>query len=243
MRLRSKKQRTSPNTTRAVAGDVASTSASASKKRRRRDEKKTTTTTDQDENENEDVDVVAKQIKKQQQKKRRGLPDELWDKILESVDGNSVLAFACVSKQLRRVWRRSGRELKTDMKRYSSSSGGALNLVEHKDLSIVSEEWCLWTTSFLSGRRRREQSRQILNAAAFSGHLGALKYWKEWTRAKKKKRLFDEQTCAFAALGGRMEVLVWLRENNCPWDEWTCRCAARGGHLDVLKYAHESVCP
>ena len=26
-------------------------------------------------------------------------------KILESVDDNSVMAFACVSKQLRRVWR------------------------------------------------------------------------------------------------------------------------------------------
>ena len=103
MRLRSKKQRTSPKTTRAVAGDVASTSASASKKRRRRDEKKTPTTTD--EVENEDV-VVAKQIKKQQQKKRRGLPDELWDKILESVDDNSVMAFASVSKQLRRVQKR-----------------------------------------------------------------------------------------------------------------------------------------
>ena len=72
-RLRSKKQYASP-LTRAVAGDVASTSASASNRRRRRNEKKTTTTTDQDENENEDVDVVAKQIK--QKKKRRGLPDD-----------------------------------------------------------------------------------------------------------------------------------------------------------------------
>merc|ERR1711977_425325 len=132
MRLRSKKQRTTSTTTRAVAGDVASTSASASNRRRRRNEKKTTTTTtDQDENENEDVDVVAKQIKKQQQKKRRGLPDELWDKILESVDGNSVLAFACVSKQLRRVWRRSGRELETAMKSYYFSEERDLHLFEY----------------------------------------------------------------------------------------------------------------
>ena len=124
MRLRSKKQRTTSPTTRAVAGDVASTSASASNKRRRRNEKKRKTATDQVENENEDVDVdvVAKQIKKQQQKKRRGLPDELWDKILESVDDNSVLAFASVNKQLRRVQRRSGRKLETDMKSYSDFS-------------------------------------------------------------------------------------------------------------------------
>ena len=94
MRLRSKTQRASPKS-RAVAGDVASTSGSASNKRRRRNEKKRTTT-DEVKNENEDV-VVAKQIERQQQKKRRGLPDELWEKILESVDDNSVLAFACAT--------------------------------------------------------------------------------------------------------------------------------------------------
>ena len=231
MRLRSRKQYASPNT-RAVAGDVVSTSASASKKRRT--EKKTTTTTT-DEDENEDV-VVAKQIEKQQQKKRRGLPDELWDKILESVDDNSVLAFACVSKQLRRVWRRSGRRLKTNMKGYSTSSfKGDLYLFGYEELSSVSEEWCLWTMSFLSVGRQQKKRRQIMNAAAFSGHLGALKYWK----AHAKKRLFDEFTCAFAALGGQMEVLVWLRENNYPWDWRICEAAARGGHLEVLKYGKE----
>ena len=117
MRARSKKQYAS-STTRDAAGDLASTSASTSRKRRKRNERKTTKT---DEVENEDV-VVAKQIKKQQQKKRRGLPDELWDKILKSVDDNSVMAFASVSKQLRRVQRRSGRKLETDMKSYSDFS-------------------------------------------------------------------------------------------------------------------------
>ena len=242
MKLRSKKQRTSPNTTRAVAGDVASTSASASKKRRRRDEKKTTTTTDQDEN--EDV-----QIKKQQQKKRRGLPDELWDKILESVDDNSVMAFASVSKQLRRVQRRSGRKLVTNM--LGERGGGGLvpissfkrglNFFKYAESSTLSEDWCLWNMSFLSAGIQQEQSKHIMNAAAFSGHLGALQYWKERNRAKKS--LFDEQTCAFAALGGQMEVLVWLRENSRPWNEYTCQCAALEGHLDVLKYAHEHRCP
>ena len=173
-------------------------------------------------------------------KEQQLLPDELWDKILEGVDDNNVLAFACVSKQLRRVWRRSGRRLKTNMKGYSTSSfKGDLYLFGYEELSTVSEEWCLWTMSFLSVGRQQEKRRQIMNAAAFSGHLGALKYWK----AHAKKSLFDKFTCAFAALGGQMEVLVWLRENNCPWNEWTCYAAARGGHLDVLKYAHEKSCP
>ena len=153
MRLRSKKQNASP-TTRAVAGDVASTSASASKKRRT--EKKTRTTTVEDEN--EDV-VVAKQIEKQQQKKRRGLPDELWDKILESVDDNSVMAFASVNKQLRRVQRRSGRKLETDMKSYSSLSKVNLHLLEYEKLNTVSEEWCLWTMSFLSKKKQKQKQQ------------------------------------------------------------------------------------
>ena len=235
MKLRSKKVYASPKIC-VVAEDVES-------KRRRRNEKKRTTTTIEVEIENEDV-VVAKQIEKQQQKKRRGLPDELWDKIFESVDDNNVTAFASVCKQLRRVQQRSGRELKTDMTSYSISSERYVYDIEYKKkncLRTVSKEWCLWTMSFLSEERQQEQRRQVVNAAAFSGHLGALKYWKEQTRAKKG--LVDEETCAFAALGGQMEVLVWLRETNCPWDERTCMCAAYGGHLDVLKYAQEHRCP
>ena len=204
---------------------------SASKKRRT--EKKTTAS---DEVENEDV-VVAKQIKKQQQKKRRGLPDELWDKILESVDDNSVLAFACVSKQLRRVWRRSGRRLETCLRHYAYGNDGAPKVDK---LSAVSEDWCLWCVRCLSDRRHEKQSWLFANAAAFWGHTNALKLWKEERRAKN--RFFDEQTCAFAALGGCLDVLKWLRKNKCPWNESTCSIAANKGHLEMLKYAHENGC-
>jgi hypothetical protein len=38
---------------------------------------------------------------------------------------------------------------------------------------------------------------------------------------------WDEETCAYAADGGHLEVLKWARENDCPWDEWTCAYAAR----------------
>ena len=72
----------------------------------------------------------------------------------------------------------SRRKLETDMKSYSSLSKVNLHLLEYEKLNTVSEEWCLWTTSFLSGGWERQESKQIVNAAAFSGHLGALKYWK-----------------------------------------------------------------
>ena len=51
------------------------------------------------------------------------------------------------------------------------------------------------------------------------------------------------ETCAFAAMGGNLEVLQWAHGNGCPWDEQTCYWAATGGHLDVLRWAHEKGCP
>ena len=245
MRLRSKKQRTTSTTTRAGAGDVASTSASASKKRRT-EKKTTTTTTDQVEDENEDV-VVAKQIKKQQQKKRRGLPDELWDKILESVDDNSVMAFASVSKQLRRVQKRSGRKLKTNLRPYSFHSdsyhSGKSGYVV-KDLSAVSEDWCAWCVESLTSKRDNVKRKHIMKPAAFWGHLNVLKQWKESLKLLGgAKNHFYEQTCIFAALGGHLEVLMWLRDNGCPWRiDRTFDAAARGGNVEVLKYLRTSLC-
>ena len=45
--------------------------------------------------------------------------------------------------------------------------------------------------------------------------------------------------CTSAAKGGQLEVLEWLRENECPWDKNTCKEAASGGHLEVLMWARE----
>jgi hypothetical protein len=49
-------------------------------------------------------------------------------------------------------------------------------------------------------------------------------------------------TCANAALGGNLDVLKWLRDENdppCPWNNNNCAIAARGGHLDVLKWLRD----
>ena len=43
----------------------------------------------------------------------------------------------------------------------------------------------------------------------------------------------NEATCAFAAAGGHLEVLKWVRSKGCPWGEETCASAARGGRLEV----------
>ena len=196
----------------------------------------------------DDDDVVRQKKKKkkkqeeQKQKQNKGeLPDELWDKILKSVDDNSVAAFANVSKKLRRVQKASGRKLKVNLKGYNK------DVHTSGDMGLVSEGWCLWVMSLSAATKEKEKMKRIMNAAALNGHLNVLKHWKDPELIGQKIIffwiLFDEHTCAFAAYGGYLEVLIWLRENNCPWNSETCSSAALGGHLDVLKYLHEKGCP
>ena len=52
----------------------------------------------------------------------------------------------------------------------------------------------------------------------------------------------ESDCCALAAFGGHLEVLKWLRMQDCPWDG-RCALAAQGGHLEVLQWAREQGCP
>ena len=63
---------------------------------------------------------------------------------------------------------------------------------------------------------------------------GGVRFWNKWT-------------CAYAAKGGHLEVLKWLRDPNLPggpvdWDTMTCACAAKGGQLEVLKWLRDPNC-
>ena len=53
---------------------------------------------------------------------------------------------------------------------------------------------------------------------------------------------WDATTCASAARG-HLAVLVWAREQDCPWGVLTCAEAAAGGHMEVLQWAREHDCP
>jgi len=50
------------------------------------------------------------------------------------------------------------------------------------------------------------------------------KYWSQGPQEKLSK-LWDIETCRFAAYGGHLEVLKWLRAKGCPWGTSTSRWA------------------
>ena len=67
----------------------------------------------------------------------------------------------------------------------------------------------------------------------------------EWSRDNNKP--IPHNACSYAAEGGQLETLKWLRAQDppCPWDERVCIHAARRGHLELLKWARtqEPPCP
>ena len=96
-------------------------------------------------------------------REQQGLPDELWEKILESVDDNSVTAFASACKQLRRVQQASRRKLKTEMSAYSNLSFIGIG-TEFERIRWVSEDWCLWSETFLASTKEEKKRKHIINA-------------------------------------------------------------------------------
>jgi len=147
------------------------------------------------------------------------------------------------------------------------------------DISSYSESLCFTTAS----------KQKYCELAAFCGSLDILKlmYFKS-TADEFRFALFKRihEACsrnenaspvhqnalilAHAAGGGHMEIVKWLRDNQCYWtdhthayaaargdigimkyvhercpfwNEVTCAMAARNGHLEMLKYLHENGCP
>lgn len=54
----------------------------------------------------------------------------------------------------------------------------------------------------------------------------------------------DAGVTAAASASGKLELLVWLREEmKCAWNGRVTENAAREGHLEVLRWARENGCP
>jgi len=54
---------------------------------------------------------------------------------------------------------------------------------------------------------------------------------------------WNKRTCMTAAWYGHLKILMWARKEGCPWDEYTCWGAAEGGHFKTLQWAREQECP
>lgn len=77
-------------------------------------------------------------------------------------------------------------------------------------------------------------------AIAFAARGGHLEMV-QWMREQGSR--WRAHTCRYAARGGHLPVLQWLRAQGCPWDASTCASAALGGHLELLMWAREHQCP
>jgi hypothetical protein len=71
---------------------------------------------------------------------------------------------------------------------------------------------------------------------AYTNKLELLK----WAREEKKCE-WDSGTINAAASQGNLEMVKYCVANECPVNDYACAYAANGGHLEVLKYLREEV--
>ncbi|WZN66925.1 hypothetical protein HKI87_17g84970 [Chloropicon roscoffensis] len=171
----------------------------------------------------------------QEKDKEVRLPTEVWAIIAKKLDKNDVCSFALVSKQLREAQVLAGRELVT---RPVWRSGISVN--------FFTEDWCAyWSRKLNVYHTDPGVIKRVLYIAARHGYLQVFeKYWSQVPQ-KKLRKLWDEKTCGWAAEGGHLEVMKWLRAKGCPWGASTSRDAACGGELEVLQWmrAQDPPCP
>lgn len=59
---------------------------------------------------------------------------------------------------------------------------------------------------------------------------------------KSENCSWNWETYNLAAYNGHLEVLKWLKDEGCEWDNATSSAAARGGRLEVLKWLRSEGC-
>ena len=173
----------------------------------------------------------------QEKEKEVKLPTEVWVIIAKKLDENDVCSFALVSKQLREAQVLAGRELVTRPLRKNESGFSNVN-------SSFTEGWCAyWSRKFNVHHTDPELIKRVLCVAAWYGYLQVFeKYWSQGPQEKLSK-LWDERTCSWAAYGGHLELVKWLRAKGCPWGKLTSLGAALAGRLEVLQWMRDQYPP
>jgi hypothetical protein len=75
-----------------------------------------------------------------------------------------------------------------------------------------------------------------IDDAVLSGDFERVKYL--YKKGERHSRL----TCVYAAKGGHLEILKWLKEQGAPLEE-TCYFAAKTGDLSLLKWLRKEGTP
>ena len=170
----------------------------------------------------------------QEEDKEVKLPTEVWVNVAKKLDKNDVCSFALVSKQLREAQVLAGRKLVTTP---------VWDCGDQVD-AYFTEDWCAyWSRKFNVHETDPELIKRVLYVAARRGYLQVFeKYWSKGPQ-EKLSQLWDKETCSWAAYGGHLELVKWLRAKGCPWGEGTSNCAALGGHLEVLQWTRAQDLP
>jgi len=198
-------------------------------------------------------------VRTRAQKRRMGERD-VWDLIVNNDDicfkhiiprlnGTDLKFLYEVNTETRKLIKRSSREgeLKKGFKVREMSSISTLEIAwEHKsswDDYLKDETDFCWQVAktnklellkWAREEKKCEWDEETINVAALQGNMEMVKY------CVANECPVDEWACAYAASGGRLEVLKYLREEaKAPWNWNTAYLAAESGHLHILEYLVE----
>jgi len=178
--------------------------------------------------------------------------DICFQHILPRLNATDVKFLYGVNSETRKLVKRSSRagDLKKGFKVKEMSSISTLEVAweNRKNKSLWPSDWederyfCsevaqtnkLELLKWAREEKKCEWNVGTINMATKQGNLEMVKY------CVANECPIDEETCAFAAENGRLEVLKYLREEaKAPWDEYTADGAAQNGHLHILEYLVE----
>ena len=175
--------------------------------------------------------------------------DICFTHILPRLNRTDLKFLYAVNSETRKLIKRSSRagdlKKKFDVKEMSSIS--TLEFAwEHKSLwpsDWEDETYFCWNVAetnklellkWAREEKKCEWDEWTINAAAEQGNMEMVKY------CVANECPIDENACAYAADGGELEVLKYLREEaEAPWDWYTANCATFNGDLHILEYLVE----
>ena len=174
--------------------------------------------------------------------------DVSFKHILPRLNATDIKFLYEVNTETRKLVKRSSRagDLKKKFEVEEMSSISTLEVAwENKSLwpSWWSETYFCWkvarTNKLELLKWAREEKKcewygRTIRTAAYQGNLEMVKY------CVANECPIDEVACAWAADGGHLEVLKYLREEvKAPWGWLTASWAAKNGHLHILEYLVE----